>query len=333
MLQLQCEVQKLAQSTAARERRVCRQDGFKLAKPEAATQDAEAPAQLTLQLDSAPLISRMRRELQQQAGDQTFLALITGGLGRQLTNTCLLCDSWIASTTKIAFHSTKKHRTEWDSDKASKWNDTTKMYVLTWLSSCPACAVKVESVPRHIQQCPVIQQLQLFFFLHPQAPISRSHSSLPQTQISLSQQTHATVEQPPAMASSQAPAMSSPTTPLESLTQVTLLSSKASQKTHENQALQPRQSHLQRWFKKGRASSATPSSAVIETPVLHSQNVSPSMRSSAELSVPQLTNPHNLCYAISVLQMISAVRNDASVDWSNLQQRRLVQTMAPGGDG
>ena len=140
------------------ERRVCRQDGFKLSRPAAATladvvhpkasevsssqeiepssdrQAAAAPSvQLTLQLDTAPLISRMCTELLQQAGGQTFLELITGNLGRQLTRTCLLCDSWIASTTKIAFHLTKKHGAEWASYKASAGNNTSKMFVL------PAC--------------------------------------------------------------------------------------------------------------------------------------------------------------------------------------------------
>ena len=262
------------------ERRVCRQEGIQLAKPASAARDDEAPAkasevtsshqelampgqqatertsaQMTLQLDSAPVISRMRSELQQQAGDQTFLALITGELGSQLTNTCLLCDSWIASTTKIAFHLTKKHKTEWEAYKESKWNNNSKMYVLTRLSSCPACGVKVESVPRHTQQCPVIQQLQLFFFLHPQSPLSKSHSSLPQSQISRIQQTQATMARPQAMAPNHISGSTDSTTQLESLTQVTLQPT-ASQpqtiKSAEKTAMQSKQSLLHRWFQKER---------------------------------------------------------------------------------
>ena len=310
------------------ERRVCRQEGIKLAKPAAVAQHDDSPAkasevtsshqeltspgrqvterpsaQLTLQLDSAPVISRMRSELQQQDGDQTFLALITGKLGRQLTKTCLLCDSWIAST-KIAFHLTKKHKVEWEAFKESKWNNKSKMYVLTRLSSCPACGVKVESVPRHTQQCPVIQQLQLFFFLHPQSSLAKSHSSLPQSQISHTQP-QATLARPGAAVPGHVSGLTDSTTQIESLTQVTLQSTVSqSQKfmLAENTDSQTKQSHLQRWFKKGPTPSATSPREVTESTLSQNPVVSPTTAPPVEPSLPQLVNPHNLCYAVSVLQ-------------------------------
>ena len=269
------------------ERRVCRQDGFKLSRPAAVTrndavhprasedsssqvveplsdpQTADNPSvQLTLQLDTAPLTSRMCTELLQQTGGQTFLELITGDLGRRLTQTCLLCDSWLASTTKIAFHLTKKHRTEWDSYKASAGNNTSKMYVLTRLSPCPACDVKVESAPRHTKQCPVIQQLQLFFFLHPHAPISKSHSSHPQTQLSHTPPNPiATRTSPSAVPTPRLRA--APYKPPESPTQVTPPPKASQQKTlHAGvKAPQAKQSQFQRWFRPESASQTAPPGA------------------------------------------------------------------------
>ena len=262
----------------------------------------------------------MRRELLQQVGDQTFLELITSRLGRQLTNTCLLCDSWIASTTKIAFHLTKKHRAEWDPYTASKGNNISKMYALTRLSPCPACEVKVESAPRHI-----------FFFLHPQAPISRAHSFLLPTPMSLAHPPGTLKDSSRPAVLSHPPNFTSPT-PLESLTQVTLLPSVPSQKTKSagNSASRPKQSQLQRWFQKGTASQTTQSNEEATPSASSSLEAPRSPPAPIVSSLPQLVNPHNLWYAISVLQMISALRDDASVDWSNLQhlQRELCDSGA-----
>ena len=331
------------------ERRVCRQAGFKLSRPEAATEADEAPpkasevsssqelvpssdcrataapsVQLTLQIDTVPLISRMRTELLQQAGTQTFLELLTGHLGQQLTRTCLLCDSWIASTTKIAFHLTKKHGAEWDSYKASAGNNTSKMYVLTRLSPCPACGVKVESAPRHTKQCPVIQQLQLFFFLHPDAPLSRMHSSLQHTQLShLSSPTSGAGASPSAVPTPRPNTTTSHQH--ESSTQATPQPTTFQQRTLQAPNPRSKQSQLQRWFRPGSASQAAQPGAGPPQPAPTDLDASPPPPPPAAQPMPQLINPHNLCYAISVLQMISALREEPSVDWSNLQplQREL----------
>ena len=331
------------------ERRVCRQDGFKLSRPAAATQadevhpkarevsssqeiapssDRQAAAapsvQLTLQIDTAPLTSRTCTELLQQAGGQTFLELITGHLGRQLTRTCLLCDSWIASTTKIVFHLTKKHGAEWDSYKASAGNNTSKMYALTRLSPCPACGVKVESVPRHTKQCPVIQQLQLFFFLHPDAPLSRSHSSLQHTQIShLSPNNTGTGASPSAVPTPRL--HTAPSIQLESFTQAAPQPRIPQQQTLQVPITRSKQSQLQRWFRPGSASQVAQPGAEPHQPPATELDDSHPPPPPAALPMPQLINPHNKCYAISVLQMISALREEPSVDWSNLQplQREL----------
>ena len=200
------------------------------------------------------------------------------------------------------------------------------MYVLTRLSPCPACGVKVESVPRHTKQCPVIQQLQLFFFLHPEASLSRSHSSLPPTQV-----THFSANHTGASVSLSAvvtPRLHTATpTQLESPTRAGPLPGTTQQQTQPapNKSLKPKQSQLQRWFRPGAAQVARQSAEPPQPPATDADALTHSSPPTIAQPMPQLINPHNLCYAISVLQMISALWEDATVDWSNLQplQREL----------